>query len=100
MQSSANPVSRQPEPPSGWVYPGESAKLARPIRSEATAGNGRQPEPPVDRVAVQAALDAARADFAAAQTAARVSRGRDRIAAQTRVREAGARVRRFRAILA
>ncbi len=93
-------MSRQPEPPPGWVYPGEPAKLARPVRPDAMSGNGRQPEPPIDRVATQAALDTARADLSAAQIAARVSRGRDRIAAQARVREAGASVRRFRAVLA
>ena len=93
-------MSRQPEPPPGWIHPGEPAKLARSARPDTTSGNGRQPEPPVDRVAVQAALEVARADLAAARTAARVGRGRDRIAAQTRVQEAGARVRRFRADLA
>ena len=92
-------MSRQPEPPPGWVYPGEPAKLARPVRSGAVSGNGRQPEPPVDRVAVQAALEAARADLAAAQTAARVRRGQDRIAALARVKEAGASIRRFRTVL-
>ena len=92
-------MSRQPEPPPGWVYPGEPAKLARPARSDAVSGNGRQPEPPIDRVAMHAALEAARADLAAAQTAARVGRGRDRIAALARVKEAGASVRRFRAVL-
>ena len=93
-------MSRQPEPPPGWVYPGEPAKLARPVRSGLASGNGRQPEPPIDRVAVQAALEAARADLSAAQTAARVGRGRDRTAALERVKEAGARVRRFRSALA
>ena len=93
-------MSRQPEPPPGWTHPGEPVRLARPARSDTTPGNGRQPEPPVDRVAVQAALEAARADLSAARTAARVGRGRDRIAAQARVNEAGARVRRFRADLA
>ena len=93
-------MSRQPEPPPGWVHPGEPAKVARPVRSGPASGNGRQPEPPIDRVAVQAALEAARADLAAAQTAARVSRGQGRIAAQARVKEAGARVRRFRSDLA
>ena len=64
-------------------------------------GDGRLDgaEPP-GRFAVQAALEAARADLAAAQTAARVSRGQGRIAAQARVKEAGARVRRFRSDLA
>lgn len=93
-------MSRQPEPPSGWIYPGESAKFARPVQSETTAGNERQPEPPLDRVAMQTALEVARADLSAARTATRVRRGRNRMAAQDRVREAGARVRRFRAALA
>ena len=92
-------MSRQPEPPPGWTCPGEPAKLARPVRSDAVSGNGRQPEPPIDRVAVQAALEAARADLAAAQTAVRVCRGRDHVAALARVKEAGVRVRRFRAVL-
>ena len=92
-------MSRQPEPPPGWVYPGEPAKLARPVRSGAVSGNGRQPEPPIDRVAAQAALEAARAELSAARTAARVCRGRDRIAALARVKEAGASIRRFRTVL-
>ena len=92
-------MSRQPEPPPGWVYPGEPAKLARPVRSGAVSGSGRQPEPPIDRVAVQTALEAARAELSAARTAARVCRDRDRIAALARVKEAGASVRRFRAVL-
>ena len=61
-------MSRQPEPPPGWVYPGEPAKLARPVRPDAMSGNGRQPEPPIDRVATQAALDTARADLSAARS--------------------------------